>query len=696
MRKVFHSGKRAPAKVKDKKGNLLESCTDRVHRWREHFQNLLNVDAPLNEDMLPQIKRLHVQNVLAELPIFAETLAAVKSLKKGKAAGPDGLPAEVLQVLSYPVLRSLHEHLCQLWLGCQDIPGGWNDAYLIPMPKKGDLADCANCRGILLNAVPGKVLAKIINGRLVKHFEGHQAIPESQCGFRAGRGTTDMIFTLRMAIELARAKHLPLYVLFVDLMKAYDPVSRFGLWEILQYKGVPPTLASLIKNFYQGKTARVSVEGTLSSPFDLATGLGQGCCLAPLLFNVFLSAVMESWETCTPPKLEFKYRIDGILRRHMDEQSLNKYTTWHSLQLHDLGYADDAAFITDTYDKLVQLARDLQNHYFQWGLTMSVEKTELFLTEGETPDPISVKEVGGFSKLKFADKFKYLGSHIEHKQGCVQEIQYRIDKARKASWSLASHVWDVKQISLAVKLQVYRACVLSVLLYGAESWTTTFLCRRRLEVFHMKCLRKSTKIGILDQEQLHINNQELRARLGVPTIRQLVSQARLRWLGHLARMAPERLPKQMLFAFLPGDVGAPTKPGRRTGKWLSFDFVNDLELVAVPKLEWLHMARKNGGANWKQIVFQAAPWHQPKNPFKPLPELGQAAAKSKNLRPHEPRAAFWQLVQRQQAVLQEAKVSSGFLSMELKHGGETTFRKAVATWLDTNGPDKWARQMVGH
>ena len=138
LRKVFHSGKRAPAKVKDKKGNLLESRTDRVHRWREHFQNLLNVDAPLNEDMLPQIKRLPVQNVLAELPIFAETLAAVKSLKKGKATGPDGLPAEVLQVLSYPVLRSLHEHLCQLWIGCQDIPGEWNDAYLIPMPKKGE------------------------------------------------------------------------------------------------------------------------------------------------------------------------------------------------------------------------------------------------------------------------------------------------------------------------------------------------------------------------------------------------------------------------------------------------------------------------------------------------------------------------------------------------------------------------------
>ena len=126
----------------------------------------------------------------------------------------------------------------------------------------------------------------------------------------------------------------------------------------------------------------MAVEGTLSEPFELCTGLGQGCCLAPLLFNVFLSAVMEGWEARVPDKLRFQYRLDGILRRHMDEKSLNKYTTWESLQLHELGYADDAAFVTDTYDKLVKLACELQEHYLSWGLTMSVEKTELLLTEG--------------------------------------------------------------------------------------------------------------------------------------------------------------------------------------------------------------------------------------------------------------------------------------------------------------------------
>ena len=60
--------------------------------------------------------------------------------------------------------------------------------------------------GILLSSVPGKVFGRIVNGRLQAYFERRNVFPDTQCGFRAGRGTTDMIFTLRMAMELARIK----------------------------------------------------------------------------------------------------------------------------------------------------------------------------------------------------------------------------------------------------------------------------------------------------------------------------------------------------------------------------------------------------------------------------------------------------------------------------------------------------------
>ena len=63
----------------------------------------------------------------------------------------------------------------------------------------------------------------------------------------------------------------------------------------MKAKGVPDNMLELSKEFYTGKTARVSAEGELTDEFELRTGLGQGCCLAPLLFNIYLAAVMEEW-----------------------------------------------------------------------------------------------------------------------------------------------------------------------------------------------------------------------------------------------------------------------------------------------------------------------------------------------------------------------------------------------------------------
>ena len=122
------------------------------------------------------------------------------------------------------------------------------------------------------------------------HVESNGILPETQCGFRAGRGTVDMIFTLRMALELARVKKIDLHVVFVDLMKAYDSVNRNGLCGILRAKGVLDTMLDLIKDFYTGKTARVSAEGELTDEFEIRTGLGQGCSM---------STWLQSWKNGT-------------------------------------------------------------------------------------------------------------------------------------------------------------------------------------------------------------------------------------------------------------------------------------------------------------------------------------------------------------------------------------------------------------
>ena len=89
----------------------------------------------------------------------------------------------------------------------------------------------------------GKILARVLMNRLIPAIaEDH--LPETQCGFRANRGTTDMVFVHRQLQEKCREQNKELYVTFVDLTKAFDTVCRKGLWLILERLGCPPNYSA--------------------------------------------------------------------------------------------------------------------------------------------------------------------------------------------------------------------------------------------------------------------------------------------------------------------------------------------------------------------------------------------------------------------------------------------------------------------
>ena len=79
-------------------------------------------------------------------------------------------------------------------------------------------------RGISLLSVADKVLTKIMLTRFHEHVVD-LVLPESQCGFRRGRSTIDMIFVARKLQEKCREQHQDLYLAFVDLTKAFDTVN---------------------------------------------------------------------------------------------------------------------------------------------------------------------------------------------------------------------------------------------------------------------------------------------------------------------------------------------------------------------------------------------------------------------------------------------------------------------------------------
>ena len=302
-------------------------------------------------------------------------------------------------------------------------------------------------------------------------------------------------------------------------------------------------------------------------------------------------------------------RIDGAL---LHREAHDKYASWESLDLEEFGYADDAALIAGTLESLHSMAKGLQLHLRAWGLELSVEKNEALSSQVGVHSPISVEEFDGFDSIKFVDQFEYLGVIIQRFGSGDVAVRARLEKARKAFWSLSSSVWSVRQLTLSTKIQVYRACVLSVLLYGAEVWTHTYPVRKALEKFHLICLRRISGYGLKYQRDHSLFNDSLRAWLGVPTIAELVCQCRLRWLGHVGRMGDHRIPKRVLFGVLPPELGQARKPGLQSGKRLRDSFARDLQAVGIDRQGWLQYANSEGGASlWRAKTFSAAVWHKP-------------------------------------------------------------------------------------
>ena len=145
-----------------------------------------------------------------------------------------------------PWQRNCKKLLAHIWEK-EDVPQQFKDANVVTIWKrKGSKSDCNNYRGISLLAIAGKILGKVLLKRLTSTII-EPVLPESQCGFRANRGTTDMIFCARQIQEKSREQHKDLYMVFIDLTKAFDSINRTGLWSLLAKFGCPSKLINIIK-----------------------------------------------------------------------------------------------------------------------------------------------------------------------------------------------------------------------------------------------------------------------------------------------------------------------------------------------------------------------------------------------------------------------------------------------------------------
>ncbi|KAE9336200.1 hypothetical protein PR003_g12635 [Phytophthora rubi] len=215
-----------------------------------------------------------------------EVIQAVAALNRHKAAGPDGLNNDFvkdMQSLLVPAMVAISNEL----LKGGDPPPSFLEALIIPLKKKGDSVGAMNFRPISLLQTGYKVFTKVMATRAQRVMG--TPIGDSQQGFVRGR---QLIKTVMMMLAvLASAELQPevsaaisRVILLLDFKKAYDTVARDFLFIALRRFGFSEEFVKMIQKLHNGTTARFLVNGELSEPQEVISGIRQGCPLAPLLF----------------------------------------------------------------------------------------------------------------------------------------------------------------------------------------------------------------------------------------------------------------------------------------------------------------------------------------------------------------------------------------------------------------------------
>ena len=138
-----------------------------------------------------------------------------------------------------------------------------------------------------------------------------------------------------------------------------------------------------------------------------------------------------------------------------------------------------------------------------FGLIINTKKTQVL---HQPPPHHSYMEpwfITNGKVLNAVDKFTYLGSVLFRDVHIDNEVDVCIARTSSVLGRVQGTVWERRSIRLTTKLKVYRAVVLTSLLYACETWTVYQRHAKKLNLFHLNCLRKILRITWQDKGTRH-------------------------------------------------------------------------------------------------------------------------------------------------------------------------------------------------
>jgi len=203
--------------------------------------------------------------------------------------------------------------------------------------------------------------------------------------------------------------------------------------------------------------SRVRVGKDLSDIFSIRNGLKQGGALSPLLFN---------------------FALQYAIRRVQINQVGLKLKSMHQL----LVYADDGNILGGSVDTVKKNAETLVVAIKDNGLEVTGDKTKYMVMSRDQNAGRSHSMKTDNCSFERVEEFKYLGTILTTQNSIQEEIKSRL-KPGNVCYHSVQNLLSSSLLSKNLTIKIYRTIILSVVLYGCETWSLTLREERRLRMF---------------------------------------------------------------------------------------------------------------------------------------------------------------------------------------------------------------------
>jgi hypothetical protein len=382
-------------------------------------------------------------------------------LKLGKAGGPDGTTGEMFKHL-LPEHSAVLHGIIRDWWEAEEIPIDLATARVVHLYKKGDTQDFANYRPISLLNIGFKIFAALIHKRIAGTLDAH--IQQTQYGFRKNRGTQHAIHLIRRLLEQGESTTGRLILVLLDWEKAFDKLTREGMFSALQRSGLPPKLLSLLRALYAHPLFYVEIDSAASATYEQRAGIRQGCPLSPYLFIIVMTVLFHDIKRALP-RTFVQHRPRGV-------------------EFDEILYADDTVLLSSDTRMMNHFLAAVEREGANYGMFLHKHKCHAL----KFGPPSAVKFADG-TPVTSSPQAQYLGCELNTAHDTYDEVRRRIRIA--AGVLRKAHLfWRRSSATRRFKLQAVSAILYSKILHGLEGAELTGRSLQALDTFQVKCLRK--------------------------------------------------------------------------------------------------------------------------------------------------------------------------------------------------------------